>query len=484
MNRQYSHDKTSLYCILTQKKQPKQIVWKTRFLLVCVYLCVLVFQMSCNIEKDGIPEFQPETSVMEPISKNLIARIYFDASASMQGFVVPSVSQYKNILRPLESVITIGWKNGKSEFFRFGEQVTSIDRNSYLRADAEDFYTELRTYIQKIFEYEEKLVSEKTDINNTSDDSIDDNTTPQDVNSNGKENSLVIIVTDLFQDRQDVNLLVSQLRDKYISKEHALGLLGVRSEFDGRVYNLGTAPFLYHSEPGRPETFRPFYLLVIGKHADISHYFDRIKVNGFTEAQSIIFSRYLVDPLLSFGGTENKTERKNLNIRIINSDERQNPHLKQYEIVNSSDPAKISTKIPYSPLPDAKTFDAETFEVSIIAKWSDEGETRISRNAQECLKVTSTLSKNDNGNAELNVEFSLDSQSLTRRAVYLYEVTLRPDVNTFQAPEWCKEWDMGDERNGAKTLNLVNFVRDLSLVTARMYRPKIAIFHCYIIKKR
>lgn len=486
MTRQYSHNKTSLYCMFAQKKQHKEIVCKTRFLLVCVYLCVLVFQISCNSEKNGIPEFQPDTSVMDPISKNLVARIYFDASASMQGFVVPSSSQYKNILRPLESVITIGWKNGKSEFFRFGEKVTPIiDRDSYLMADSEDFYTELRTYIQKIFEFEfeEQLVGENTEINNVSDDSIDDNTTPNDVNSNGKENSLVVIVTDLFQDRQDVNLLVSQLRDKYIRKEQALGLLGLRSEFDGRVYNLGTAPIIYRSAPGKSETFRPFYLLVIGKHADISHYFDRIKANGFPEAQSIIFSRYLVNPLLSFGGTENKTEKENLNIRNINSYERQNPHLKQYEIVNSSDPAKISTKIPYIPLPHAKTFNVDTFEISIIAKCSDEGETKISKDAQECLKVTSTLSKNDNGNAELNVEFSLDSQSLKRKAVYLYEVTLRPNVNTFQAPEWCLEWDMGDERNGARTLNLVNFVQDLSLVTARIHRPKIATFHCYIKKR-
>ena len=42
---------------------------------------------------------------------------------------------------------------------------------------------------------------------------------------------------------------------------------------------------------------------------------------------------------------------------------------------------------------------------------------------------------------------------------------------------------MGTARDGSKTLNLVNFVRDLSQVTARMHRPIIAKFHCYIEKR-
>ena len=82
-------------------------------------------------------------------------------------------------------------------------------------------------------------------------------------------------MTDLFQDRRDVNLLVSQLKDKYIKNGLEVGLLGLRSEFNGKVYNLGTTPILYRSTPDNPETFRPFYLLVLGRHADIAHYFDR-----------------------------------------------------------------------------------------------------------------------------------------------------------------------------------------------------------------
>ena len=38
-------------------------------------------------------------------------------------------------------------------------------------------------------------------------------------------------------------------------------------------------------------------------------------------------------------------------------------------------------------------------------------------------------------------------------------------------------------RDGSKTLNLLNFVQDLSQVTVQMYKPKIIKFYFYIQKK-
>ncbi len=450
-----------------------------------IYLCFLIFLTGCGSCNPPIPPNPPVISDLTPgpISNRLVARIYFDASVSMQGFVVPNSTQYKNILRPLESVITSGWKSGKTEFFSFGENVQKINRDKYLSVSSEDFYVEWRTYIQKIFEYEQQLVRDRIGISNTSQDSLDVDTPSNDTNDSTEENHMVVIVTDLFQDRRDVNLLVSQLKEKYIKNGLEVGLLGLRSEFDGKVYNLGTAPILYRSTPGNPETFRPFYLLVIGKHADIAHYFDRLMANGFSDANTVIFSRYLVSPLVSFADVEDSNiDPDNLNIKIINSDYSQDTRLKQYEIVRSSDPAKISAKLKYVPLPHVMFFDADPFEVSIIAKCSDENETKI-RKAQECMEVTSKLKKNDNGNDELNVNFSLDSQSLSDNTVYLYEVALLPGIDSYRTPDWCSGWDMGTARDGSRTLNLVNFVSGLTETTAREHNTEIAQFYFYIKKR-
>ena len=459
----------------------------TSSILLTIYLSLFFLVPSCKIGKDQkIPEFQPDASnsTLGDISDRLVARIYFDATLSMQGFVIPSSTQYTQMCRYLESVIVSGWENATVKFFRFGEKVESINRSTYLNLSQTAFYENSRifreTFIQKIIDHEVQLTPDEVEDSVTTEESTETVSIPEETNNNGKESQLVVIVTDLFQDNRDLTVLVTQLKEQYIQKGYEVGLLGLRSEFDGTVYDLGEAPLPYRSTSGKPETFRPFYLLVLGRHADISHYFDRLIANGFSDAQTVIFSRYLVNPLLSFGGgKEIKTD--NLNRKIINPKYSQTSSLKQYEIVDNSKPASISAKMECVPLPHSMSYDSDMFEVSTISKDNDDEEIKISK-AETCLKVIPTISKN-NDNNELKVEFSLDSPSLPRKTVYLYEVTLSPNVDTFQAPEWCSKWDMGDERNGAKTLNLVNFVRDLSLVTARTHRPQIAKFHCYIGKR-
>lgn len=476
---------------LVQKMQEKEIRWKTTLFLFSIYLCFFLFLTSCNDPKNsGIPEMPIDTSNITPgdISDRLVARIYFDSTLSMQGFVVPGSTRYTRICPSLERVIVSGWRDETVSFFRFGERVESIDRSTYLQVGSVDFYEDeniyRETFIQKIIDYEDQMragnTSEalaETEVSGTPAESTEVVTPTEEVNESREEGELVVIVTDLFQDRGDINLLVAQLKDKYIKDGIEVGLLGLRSKFDGTVYDtgIGQAPLPYRSEPNNPETFRPFYLLVLGRHADIAHYFDRLIERGFPEAKTIIFSQYLVKRLVSFAdATTIKAE--NLNSRTsVHSEE---PHLKEYEIVKDRKPAKISVvKLKYEPLPHAMFFDSDTLEPSITAKHAPMGESIPSPDAERCLEVTSTLLEN-----ELTVKFNLE-RSLPRQAVYLYKVTLQPAIDTYKVPEWCSGWDMGSERNGAKTLNLVNFVRGLTETTVRDHLPKIAQFYFYIKKR-
>ena len=485
--------------MLVQKMQEKETRWKTSLLLFSIYLCCFIFLTSCDTDKGpGIPEFRPDTSDTTPgdISDKLVTRIYFDATLSMQGFVVPGSTHYTRICPYLESVIVSGWREGEVKFFRFGEQVERItDRNTYLQTGHADFYEQeniyRETFIQKIIDHEDQLTSDQIEASSTPEKPTEmeesnmpeestERAAPTEEVEDGKEDQLVVIVTDLFQDNSDINLLVTQLKEKYIKNGRAVGLFGLRSQFDGTVYDIGIGeePLPHKSNPNDPKTFRPFYLLVLGRHTDIAHYFDRLIANGFPEAKTIIFSRYLVSPLLSFD--EARIELDNLNKKIINHAHSQDSHLGQYEIVRNSDPAEISAKIAYNPLLHAMFFDSNGFEVSIIATCTNEEETERSREAQEGLKVGSTLLKNEEGK-ELSVKFGL-SNSL-QSAIYLYEVALSPNVDKYRAPEWCSEWDMGAGRDGARTLNLVNFVRGLTEITVREHDPEIAKFYFYVKKR-
>ena len=468
--------------MLVQKMQEKKIRWKMSHLLFSIYLCLFIFLTGCDTSKSGIPDPPEPLSDLPPISDRLVARIYFDATLSMQGFVVPDSTHYTRICPSLESVIVSGWRDETVSFFRFGERVEPINRSTYLQSGYENFYEEEdifgKTYIEKAIENEAQFV--KTDIGTSStlEDTtqIDANDTPQEapVPAN-TEGQLVVIVTDLFQDDSDITQLIDYVKEKYIQKGLDVGLFGLRSQFDGTVYDIGSG----EGSSLRYRGPRPFYLLVFGKHADIAHYFDRLIANGFSEAKAIIFSRYLVDRLVTFEGSVIRLDNLISDIFVDDQDSR----LKQYEIRRNADPAKITAEMKYNQLPYTMSFDSIVFD-DPIAKHAPMGETKICPEAEECLEVIPMLSKHEDDNdSKLSVTFELDSRSLPGSAVYLYEVTLRSKIDTYQPPDWCLKWDMGMERDGSKTLNLVKFVSDLSLVTARTHYPKIAQFHCYIEKR-
>lgn len=474
-----------------QKMPEKEIRWKTSFLLFSIYLCLFIIFTGCDTDKPGIPDPPEPLPDLPPVSDRLVARIYFDATLSMQGFVVPGSTRYTRICPYLESVIVSGWRDETVSFFRFGERVESIDRNTYLQVGDESFYQTdigIKTYIEKIIENEDPLVKPQMERSNTHEGAteIDENNMPEEgPEADSTENRLVVIVTDLFQDNGDINRLVPELKEKCIKKGVDVGLFGLRSQFDGTVYDIGIgegSSMPYRSTPGNPETFRPFYLLVLGKYADIAHYFDRLIANGFTEAETIIFSRYLVSPLVSFEGAKIETLENLIRDTIA---KKPDSRLKEYRIWKRDRPAKISAKMKYELLPHAMPFDSNIFKSTREVehnKYNSDRKKEISQAAKECLGVTSTFTKNGNGD-ELTVNFELDSRVLPRRTVYLYKVALHPKIDTYQVPEWCSEWDMGTGRNGAKTLNLVNFVDGLTDIAVSEHQPKIAQFYFYVEKR-
>ncbi|MCY4553651.1 MAG: hypothetical protein OXC79_08250 [Candidatus Poribacteria bacterium] len=77
--------------------QEKEIRWKTSFLLLSIYLCFFIFSIGCDHEPVP-PDFNPDPEITPgDISDKLIARIYFDATLSMPGFVVPGSTHYTRI---------------------------------------------------------------------------------------------------------------------------------------------------------------------------------------------------------------------------------------------------------------------------------------------------------------------------------------------------------------------------------------------------
>ena len=258
----------------------------------------------------------------------------------------------------------------------------------------------------------------------------------------------------------------------------------MRSQFDGVIYDigLGFAPMPYQVDMENPETFRPFYLLVLGRYANVARYFDRLTASGYPEAKTVIFSRHLVNSLVpSDGASIGQIE----NLVLVESLVRPpDARLRQFRTRTNADIAKFSAALKYTPVPHAMSFDSNTLESVVIAKHCSADQTTDSPAAQQCLEVSSELLTN-----ELILNVSIAARDLPE-GIYGYEVTLSPKTERFQPPVWCSDWDIGLDFNGlgsdfdgSKTINLGSFVSTLSQSTAQVHQPKVAKFFFYIQKK-
>jgi hypothetical protein len=404
------------------------------------------------------PPPPPDPSdTLEPVSQKLKARIYIDATVSMEGFVVPGTStNYAQILQPLETAVVSGWRDAQVEFYKFGAQVSSLPGRTYLKATQRDFYQD--SDIKK-----KTLIEEVIDSDDTG--------------------GLTVVVSDLFETDADVTLLMTKLKEKYLQKNLAVGVLGIKSQYDGTVYDAGinAYAFSYRSDEN-PDSFRPFYVLILGKHADVAHYFEQLKssvLSSFVpEAEFVIFSRHLVNPLSSFEEASMDSIDKIVEVGNLIKPDNQDNRLKQFLIRGNPKTAAFIATLKYTSLPYTMSFNPTELEPEVIAHLCQSNTLVESLEAKRSFVIEQiTLS-----DAGITFQAKLTPTLLSSNGIYCYEVILRPKASAYQMPDWFSAWNMDTTQEGFKTLNLNRLLSGLWRATVQIHQPKIAKFYCYIKK--
>ncbi|NUM70716.1 MAG: hypothetical protein HUU43_07695 [Ignavibacteriaceae bacterium] len=219
-------------------------------------------------------------------SDQINADIYIDATPSMAGFVTDNNSNYINTLSELESVLNTAFKNGTVNFFSFGNSIQKLSRTEYLNCKTPQFYSQGNTFIDSVLS--------KNDTKKVS-----------------------IIITDLFQDQRDVNSVVKLIRDSCFAKGLDVGIAGIRSEYNGTVYDALTAPYKYTSIKSQTNSFRPFYMLFIGKEENISKIVETLASKGRLAEENVLLisGRYITKSDLN-SVTKDKND-KNISIKRV-----------------------------------------------------------------------------------------------------------------------------------------------------------------------
>lgn len=408
-----------------------------------------------------------------PVSDSMEVDLFFDATLSMKGFVsTQTTSLYQQTVPLLERGVIEGWHGGQAKFYKFGDEIAPLPNRAYLEAAKPAFYSDSR--------YNKKTFIER-------------------VIDQAKPDHLTVIVTDLFQDNADVNQLSDKLKQRFIANNLAVGIYAIRSQFAGQVYDVGPDNYSFAYKSGeKPDSFRPFYLLAFGSHADIAHYFDVLSnsgLNAFPECHVLIFSRHLTSRPASFTGSKLKTADRISEISSSNmlSGSYKGDAVKAFKASRSRGAVQFSLVLPYdTALANVLMHGSELTPEVVAWRGEDSGarEQTLAENpqAQKALHVEANLVPEQHPFSSLDLRARLNVGELPA-GLYRYRILLRP--SRYALPEWIAGWNMRDadikvwhlrpqEFNGSRTHNLENFLGTLQGALLSTTPPRVCDVYLYI----
>ena len=309
-----------------------------------------------------------------------------------------------------------------------------------------------------------------------------------------KASNLTLIVTDLFQNNADVNLLIKKLNDKFINKNLAIGILAVKSAFKGKVYCVGLKghSFYYSTERLKPAKLRPFYIMMLGKYQDIRHLYENMEANGLDQIQEkkfLIISPSLVKRLSTFSGSTltDISDIKEMNT-IVGYGEA-GPEVKQFYLRGYPESAYFQAAIPMDQLPHSVNLNLNDIrtETSIYHYESQQ--------FQKCATDTIPLTMHNFSTTRSAIHFttSIQPSLFPSKGIFCFKTTLRPGKKSLSLPKWVKQWDMNQNLiskwkkepgkfDGSTTMNLKNFLNNILQIMQQKFNPKLATLYCYIRK--
>ena len=436
---------------------------KLNKLVIVLVLVLALLGVNCvSDDIDGKPDaISFKLKHRESASTKLKVNVYLDATDSMKGYVVPGdAAEYCRMLPYLSSSAS---SENEIEFFKFGGNETFIierTQDSCLSARKPDFYTNKRmfkkTFIDKVIE-----------------------TTADEYSRNS--NLLSVIVTDLFQDENDVVSVKDAIKQHFLKKKLSVGIAGFQSDFSGLVHDVGIKKKSY---PYKGK--RPLYVIALGKHIDIENYFQNLwnRTREFEEKNFLILSEFFIEPQKIQVTRKLQIDESSQVIKELQKDN----FTMSFRLSPKAQSPSFSTILEYKKYPFLINLNPKLGTIKSIVevkKWS--------KKRWEDLKDTNILeiSKIDFEESLLYVDFKLSVATLPRNNVLWFGVELHPELGEKELPQWVLDWNMDISKiglwennlevfDGSKTLNLKPFILDLLQTIYEQQNPQLAQFSFYV----
>lgn len=374
--------------------------------------------------------------------------VYVDATASMEGFAVSNASVYSQFLDQLEASALSAWRNANPQYYKFGENIKPISRSEFLTAK------------DNVQFYRDPAIFKKTFI-----DSVVRRTDSR---------RLSVLVTDLFQTEGDVNIMVDRFKEKCFANNVAVGLVGVKSDFKGRVYDVRNYPNYQLDAPDRP-----FYAIVFGNQYNMELLFEALKNKPFVkEEQLLIFTKHIIEDA---DVTLTKTrESKNISNKKAKGNIDNNF---DFGMKEEGTGAKINFTIVLDRNTRCADFNATNLELIAFKKSATDAKS-FSKDSSATNDIT--LEKIERTGDKLTGVLSLNNEDAPGN--YSYMVLLKTNqLSGLQTPAWVKNFSTDAPVPGtstaSKTYNLEKLTSTLLVANASIAPTYVAKFYINIFKR-
>lgn len=396
--------------------------------------------------------------------RNLAASIYIDATLSMQGFVrAGPATVYIRFIEALERSFATGWSQSGIQFFRFGSKIEPVSAKGYLDALEPAFY-------------HEPGIFERTEIDR--------------VLQRASTDSMLVIVTDLYQHDSNVAKMVRALRDHALAKRLTFAILGLRSPFDGTIYDVTPARLSFTWRG-----LRPFYALIVGRQPDVLRYLDELKrtVTAGQDAGTLVVSPCLLARPL--GWSRDAQVKVAPPIRVNTSvPPRQDGSIGGFDLRKADTGGTITVTIPVLAIPDSPGIRFEQLRDERKARLAPRrGFSWFSWGAPAVADAdTSSLVPKLASLSADRVEIAMQLPAFGSRpaGVYMYQVRLFVPPSALVLPKWCSEWSVSAQQlssaiqnnrfDGSRTQNLFEFVSDATTAMVNQEPREVGRLEVYL----
>ena len=378
-----------------------------------------------------------------PRTDSARVNLYVDATVSMGGYVAVPNSRYADFLDGLESAAQTTWRHADVHFFRFGAQTQEVTRPNFLAAKAPGFYTEKITDIDRAVDC-------------------------------GPANEVRVIVTDLFQSEGDINAIVARIKDRCFQRGRAVAVLGVPSQFRGKVYDARVPAFPYAST-ANPASFRPFYALLLGDPGALEPFLASLSARSGGERLPYVT---VAPSVVRHYGV---AMRKAPGTRELNAQTPIGPYEFSFALLKGQRGGTVLADVAVTSSPGAFPLRADQLELVAYRRTVAPG-SKAPSDSTETPDVT--LQRATQGGDSLHLTLAVTPPATP--GTYAYKLVLRTaGAGGFTEPAWVGQYSSTNPTpttDANRTLNLAEFVRDMRLAASSVVQPRVAVWYLTVRK--